>query len=201
MAGIFYAAGPFYVRAILPLVSGQIAFLHPEYDIVAFGLNERNQIMYQVRVNRPGVDVQGRQIGGSEVKAGIEGYTLYTAPIIILSVLLAWPGLTLRKRGKAFLIALPLFLLTQLIDAPILCITRIEAAYPPETLLAKVRLFWTFVLANGGTHFMALLVALISVFATQWTVPAAPAPSGQTVARNDPCPCGSGKKYKKCCGK
>jgi preprotein translocase subunit SecA len=29
---------------------------------------------------------------------------------------------------------------------------------------------------------------------------ARPAPA-QTVGRNDPCPCGSGKKYKKCCGK
>jgi len=25
--------------------------------------------------------------------------------------------------------------------------------------------------------------------------------SGSKVGRNDPCPCGSGKKYKKCCGK
>jgi preprotein translocase subunit SecA len=25
--------------------------------------------------------------------------------------------------------------------------------------------------------------------------------SGKTVGRNDPCPCGSGKKYKKCCGR
>ncbi len=25
--------------------------------------------------------------------------------------------------------------------------------------------------------------------------------SSNTVGRNDPCPCGSGKKYKKCCGK
>ena len=24
---------------------------------------------------------------------------------------------------------------------------------------------------------------------------------GETVGRNDPCPCGSGKKYKKCCGR
>jgi preprotein translocase subunit SecA len=24
---------------------------------------------------------------------------------------------------------------------------------------------------------------------------------GEKVGRNDPCPCGSGKKYKKCCGK
>jgi len=28
-----------------------------------------------------------------------------------------------------------------------------------------------------------------------------PARSGQKVGRNQPCPCGSGKKYKNCCGK
>ncbi|MEA2111910.1 MAG: preprotein translocase subunit SecA [Campylobacterota bacterium] len=27
------------------------------------------------------------------------------------------------------------------------------------------------------------------------------APTGKKIARNDPCPCGSGKKYKQCCGK
>jgi preprotein translocase subunit SecA len=35
-------------------------------------------------------------------------------------------------------------------------------------------------------------------------IPDAPveqAKSTGTVGRNDPCPCGSGKKYKKCCGK
>ena len=30
---------------------------------------------------------------------------------------------------------------------------------------------------------------------------ARPGPSAPAVGRNDPCPCGSGKKYKKCCGK
>ena len=25
--------------------------------------------------------------------------------------------------------------------------------------------------------------------------------SGTKIGRNDPCPCGSGKKYKKCCGR
>jgi preprotein translocase subunit SecA len=28
-----------------------------------------------------------------------------------------------------------------------------------------------------------------------------PEEKGQKIGRNDPCPCGSGKKYKKCCGK
>ena len=31
--------------------------------------------------------------------------------------------------------------------------------------------------------------------------PAAPVKSKKNVGRNDPCPCGSGQKYKKCCGK
>lgn len=32
-------------------------------------------------------------------------------------------------------------------------------------------------------------------------VPVEQAKRERTVGRNDPCPCGSGKKYKKCCGK
>jgi preprotein translocase subunit SecA len=39
---------------------------------------------------------------------------------------------------------------------------------------------------------------------TQATAPqpaGQPAKTKQTVGRNDPCPCGSGKKYKKCCGR
>ena len=30
---------------------------------------------------------------------------------------------------------------------------------------------------------------------------AKPVRTGPKVGRNDPCPCGSGKKYKHCCGK
>jgi Predicted metal-binding protein related to the C-terminal domain of SecA len=31
--------------------------------------------------------------------------------------------------------------------------------------------------------------------------PLKPTTAGKKVGRNEPCPCGSGKKYKKCCGK
>ena len=31
--------------------------------------------------------------------------------------------------------------------------------------------------------------------------PQAPANAGEKIGRNSPCPCGSGKKYKNCCGK
>ena len=32
-------------------------------------------------------------------------------------------------------------------------------------------------------------------------IPTGPIQHGQKIGRNDPCPCGSGKKYKNCCGK
>ena len=32
------------------------------------------------------------------------------------------------------------------------------------------------------------------------TVPLKPIKSSKSVGRNDPCTCGSGKKFKKCCG-
>jgi len=31
--------------------------------------------------------------------------------------------------------------------------------------------------------------------------PVEPIQKDKEIGRNDPCPCGSGKKYKKCCGK
>jgi uncharacterized protein YecA (UPF0149 family) len=40
--------------------------------------------------------------------------------------------------------------------------------------------------------------------AVRAVVPHAPAearPSGARAGRNDPCPCGSGKKFKRCCGR
>ncbi len=39
------------------------------------------------------------------------------------------------------------------------------------------------------------------VFAGCQMNPKAPTVRSQKVGRNDPCPCGSGKKFKKCCGK
>ena len=39
------------------------------------------------------------------------------------------------------------------------------------------------------------------VFASMMSQAAAPKRPAAAVGRNDPCPCGSGKKYKKCCGR
>lgn len=198
MSGLMYFAGPTYIRTFLPIFSKEINKLHPEYEIREFSLNEKNQLMFEVRVNRPKVDQHGRLIGGTEVRAGIQGWVMYTAPIIIFSILLAWPGLTTRTRAKAFLIAFILLILSQLIDIPIHCINRIEAPWPSNSGLSEARKFWAYVLSNGGRQFMAFFIALFSVLSAKWAPPSWP---DSPIGRNAPCPCGSGKKFKKCCGK
>jgi len=64
--------------------------------------------------------------------------------------------------------------------------------------------------AEGGAGQAAAPKTVADVFASMMSRPpaapsaavsAAPAPRPAAVGRNDPCPCGSGKKYKKCCGR
>lgn len=51
-----------------------------------------------------------------------------------------------------------------------------------------------------GRGFFALIIYL-GLIAVGWTAPEAipPVPRERPVGRNDPCPCGSGRKYKRCC--
>ena len=48
---------------------------------------------------------------------------------------------------------------------------------------------------------MDIPVGLQEEFDSMWAALKPTAGGNTTVGRNDPCPCGSGKKYKKCCGK
>ncbi len=50
-----------------------------------------------------------------------------------------------------------------------------------------------------GPWVVTLNEARLADYAPVWSPASAPA-STTKVGRNDPCPCGSGKKYKKCCG-
>ena len=198
LSSLLYILGPSYIRLFLPLFSYEIEIIHPDYDIKEFYLDDKNQIMYQVMVNRVGFDDQGRALGGSEVKAGIMGRILYISPLILYSFLLAWPGLSIRERFKAFLISVPLLIAAQLIDIPFDIINRIEKPWGAQSLSGRFREFWNYLLNNGGRQFLGLIVFLISIASVRLTfLPHIPA----DVGRNDPCPCGSGKKFKKCCGK
>ncbi len=55
---------------------------------------------------------------------------------------------------------------------------------------------------SGGRGLGAYVRALKEAFAEAGSDKAKPVKRpGSRIGRNDPCPCGSGRKYKKCCGK
>jgi len=200
LSTILYFAGPYYIRLFLPLFPFEIETLHPEYDISRFYLNDKNQVMYQVTIHKESVDKKGNIWAQRELSGGIVGRTMYISPIFIFSLLFAWPGLSIKKRLKAFLVALPLLIVAQLIDIPIHLINRMEAPWPVNSLGGHIRQFWVYLLSNGGRQFLAFIVVLISIAAVQIGFRSHSTITSD-VGRNDPCPCGSGKKYKRCCGK
>jgi len=53
--------------------------------------------------------------------------------------------------------------------------------------------------AADPTHPAYRWLAQLDVEIETEIIEPAPAPPAQRVGRNDPCPCGSGKKYKHCC--
>ena len=63
-----------------------------------------------------------------------------------------------------------------------ICQAKIERAEPQRRAVARVTV-------TKGSN------------SVQQEAPRNPVKAGKKIGRNDPCPCGSGKKYKNCCGK
>jgi len=74
---------------------------------------------------------------------------------------------------------------------------------PRETLHQSASAFGggTTTASTGGAQKKASDVVSEAAAAEEAKAKAKPVRSGPKVGRNDPCPCGSGKKYKLCCGK
>ena len=200
VSALFYLSGSVYARILLPVFAFEIELVHPEYEIMSYGMEgtqaEGNSIYYVVKIKREIVNKIGIPQYGKQVKLNTVASALYIQPIIIFSLLLSWPALSFRERGRGLLTAVPLMIATASIDIPVFFISRIERGFPVSSLSGQIRLMMDNFNSNGGRQFLALLVVLVTVGLIQMTK--APRVSPDT-GPNNPCPCGSGKKYKHCC--
>ena len=200
VSALFYLSGSVYARILLPIFAFEIELVHPEYEIMSYGMEgtqaEGNSIYYVVKIKREIVNKIGIPQYGKQVKLNTVASALYIQPIIIFSLLLSWPALSFRERGRGLLTAVPLMIATASIDIPVFFISRIERGFPVSSLSGQIRLMMDNFNSNGGRQFLALLVVLVTVGLIQMTK--APRVSPDT-GPNNPCPCGSGKKYKHCC--
>ena len=134
----------------------------------------------------------------------------YGAPLLT-ALILAAPGWTWRRRGRALVVGLLWLTLSQVVFFVVTIVaTQQSPVMSPEGMLQpagyspiKQPLFYAlyYFFDAMGRGFFALLIFL-ALIAFGWPspapVPAVAAP--RQVRRNDPCPCGSGRKFKRCCG-
>lgn len=75
-----------------------------------------------------------------------------------------------------------------------------EAGLPPEAGHAMVHALEKagYDLSDEGQQVMGV-TALLAAMQVHEALTSPPARAGERTGRNDPCPCGSGRKYKKCC--
>ena len=201
VTSLYYVAGPLYVRILLPLFAFEIEMVHAEYEVLSFGienLDEGAHIYYVIKIKRPIANKLGIPVYNKTVKLNIVASALYIQPIIIFSLLFSWPGLSLRERLKAALISVPFLIATASIDIPSFLVSRIEKSFPVDSLSEQIRIILHNFFSNGGRQFLALLVVLITIGLIRIM---RTSPAISDTGRNDLCPCGSGKKYKRCCGK
>ena len=176
--------------------------IHPEYTVIDYDIKkirQLNYIQYLIKVNKEPI---GKTEGLSGKKGSItrlkgQASSLIIPPIIIFSLILAWPALSIRQSLKAILFSIPLIVVIACIDYPLIFIAEIESVYSGGTLMDSIRLLWKHLLNNGGRQFLALIAFLISIAPIYITKPSFI--TNNKVGRNDQCPCGSGKKYKHCC--
>ncbi|MEA3487494.1 MAG: SEC-C domain-containing protein [Thermodesulfobacteriota bacterium] len=185
----------------MPLFAFEIEMVHPEYEVISSGienLNNSDHIYYVIKIKRPIVNKLGIPKYGKTVKLNIVASTLYIQPIIIFSLLFSWPGFSIRERLKAALISVPFLIAMASIDIPPFFVSRIEMSFPVGSLSEQIRIMLQNFFSNGGRQFLALLAALviiglIHIMRTSTAI--------SDLDPNDLCPCGSGKKYKRCCMK
>jgi hypothetical protein len=133
----------------------------------------------------------------------------YGVPLLA-ALILATPGWSWRRRGRALAVGLGLVTLTQIAFLLVTIVaTQQSPVMSPEGMLqvpgfspTKQSIFYAlyYFFDITGRGFFALIIYL-GLIAVGWQVPEAtpPVPRGRPLGRNDPCPCGSGRKYKRCC--
>jgi len=198
---LFVYAGPYYVRAVLPLIKKQIQWFHSDYLLHVLTYEEQGtsrEISVHISIVRPFTDEFGKTGNWRDVSYSIHASTLYSHPIIMFSFLMAWPGLSIKRRILSLGFGVILLFVAIILDHPFHLISQAEKGLIIDSFLGKMREFWVFMLTNGGRQFISVLLVLLAISYEYFRMPE-PLFKEQ-VNRNDPCPCGSGKKYKRCCG-
>jgi hypothetical protein len=200
---LFMEFGEFYVKLFSPVFKAEVECLFSEFKVYSIGYEKyRGQDMIFMQVKTAEIIPLGsKQLPvGYPIVPKTHVVNQYTHPVIIFSILLAWPWVTLRERLRMLGFAVPLLFLLELIDVPLVlvanCQQHINSLYPNPAMAPALPLnYWRDFLMNGGRAVLSILFACLAV-AGHYLLRAFRMVEPD---RNAPCVCGSGKRYKQCC--
>lgn len=162
--------GSRYLELLLPLYRWELAQLAPDYavrsldlarlhgeEVVALTVRVARYLVVEGRVLPPGGDINASTLAGNALQH----------PIVIFSLLLSWPRIALARRPVLILLGLPLLLLVELVDVPLVLLGSIRdlllANLAPGTYSLLVG--WMNFLNGGGRLALSLAAALIAIAA------------------------------------
>jgi hypothetical protein len=176
--------------------------IYPNFKVKDIYVNKYDQITYDITVHLKVSNARREILLDQDVPLHGEfmAKAMYISPIIIYSLILGWPGLSAKQRIKSIAVSIPLLIVVQLLDIPIFFVNEIETSLALDSS-SHFHDFWVYFINNGGRQFLSLIVAMLSIASVRIVLPKKTKYDKAPVGRNDPCPCNSGKKYKKCCGR
>jgi SEC-C motif-containing protein len=138
------------------------------------------------------------------------GAANYGLPLLA-ALILAAPGWSWRRRGRSLAIGLALLVLSQVAFFVITVVaTQQSPVMSPDGMIQpsghspiKQPIFYAlyYFFDEMGRGFFALLIFLaLIMFGRERTKASLARAVPRRISRNAPCPCGSGLKYKRCCG-
>jgi hypothetical protein len=219
---LFSQFGSLYFKLFQGLFHWEIDFLYPQFKVVTLQMEElhgQQMIALNVKLTE-NVIKDGKLLHtvGRPYTAKTISINQYLHPIIIFSILAAWPGIALIDRFKVLLLLVPFLVILEMVDIPILLATRCQEVlranlYQDPWAEKSLGSYWVAFLHTGGRAALSILAIGLALgcfylgrFWRDRTPETTPAPTVKAkpkatqVGRNAPCPCGSGKKYKNCCG-
>lgn len=126
---LLFFTGSRFIEAILPVTQRIITLFQPKYVFLECRLLKEARpklIKFSVIVRNPGCSVFINEIEGLPFNGKFLASNTYVIPIITLSLLIAWPFLSIRKKLVAILLSLPLILLAELITISMFIIWYID---------------------------------------------------------------------------
>lgn len=170
LAWLIYRFESILLDALVPLVRTELKLLLPEFhlDYLDWKIDRAETVVALTATLVEHRVVLGQVLPpGVSINASTIAAHAWVHPVLMLSLLTAWPGIAWRRKPLLLLLSLPFVLLAEMLDVPImlwgaledLIYFQLDPARVMESMGSRAQHF----LDGGGRYALSILLALLAV--------------------------------------